>query len=129
MKIINTLDNYWRIYMDLNEAKEILKKNGYLVETYEDRVDEIINKYCNVSNGTLEEIVNNIEKDLGKKPKVSTDHIHQVIWIETEEFTIIGYYQFDEDTGITYVNPQTVEFPNEEPDFIDDPVYGLNANK
>ena len=115
--------------MQLYEAKQILKNNGYLVETYEDRVDEIINKYCYDSNGTLEEIESNIEKELGKKPKVSTDHIHQVIWIETDEFTIIGYYQFDEDTGITSVNPQTVEFPNEEQDFIDDPVYGLNANK
>lgn len=114
--------------MNLNEAKKILKRNGYLVESYEDRADEIINKYCG-SNGTLEEIENNIEKELGKKPKVSTDHINQVIWIETDEFTIIGYYQFDEDTGETYVNPQTVEFPNDEQDYIDDPVYGLNANR
>lgn len=114
--------------MNLNEAKEILKRNGYLVESYEDRADEIINKYCG-SNGTLEEIENNIEKELGKKPKVSTDHINQVIWIETDEFTIIGYYQFDEDTGETYVNIQTVEFPNDEPDYIDDPVYGKDANR
>lgn len=114
--------------MNLNEAKEILKRNGYLVESYEDRANAIINKYCG-SNGTLEEIENNIEKELGKKPKVSTDHINQVIWIETDEFTIIGYYQFDEDTGETYVNPQTVEFPNDESDYIDDPVYGLNANR
>ena len=116
--------------MNLNEAKQLLKNAGYLVESYEDRADAIINKYCgNTSDGTLEEIENNIEKELGKKPKVSTDRINQVIWIKTEEFTIIGYYQFDEDTGVTYVNPQTVEFPNEEPDYIDDPVYGLNANK
>lgn len=100
-----------------------------LSESFADRADEVINKYCGQSVGTLESIENIIEKDFGKKPKVSTDHIHQVIWIETDEFTIIGYYQFDEDTGVTYVNPQTVEFPNEEPDYIDDPVYGLNANK
>ena len=126
--------------MNLNEAKEILKRNGYLVESYEDRAyaiinkyyedraNAIINKYCG-SNGTLEEIENNIEKELGKKPKVSTDNINQIIWIETDEFTIIGYYQFDEDTGETYVNTQTVEFPNDEPDYIDDPVYGLKANR
>lgn len=115
--------------MKIDEAKQILKIAGYLVETYEDRADAIINKYCYCNNGTLEEIENNIEKELGKKPKVSTDHINQVIWIETDEFTIIGYYQFDEDTGETYVNPQTVEFPDDKPDYIDDPVYGLNANK
>ena len=112
--------------MKLEEAKKILKNAGFLLET-EDRADEIINKYCG-SNGTLEEIENNIEKELGKKPKVSTDHINQVIWIETDEFTIIGYYQFDEDTGVIYVNPQTVEF-NNEPDYIDDPVYGKDANR
>lgn len=100
-----------------------------LSESFADRADEVIKKYCGQSVGTLESIENIIEKDFGKKPKVSTDHIHQVIWIETDEFTIIGYYEFDEDTGVTYVNPQTVEFPNEEPDYIDDPVYGLNANK
>jgi hypothetical protein len=100
-----------------------------LSESFADRADEVINKYCGQSVGTLESIENIIEKDFGKKPKVSTDRIHQVIWIETDEFTIIGYYEFDEDTGVTYVNPQTVEFPNEEPDYIDDPVYGLNANK
>ena len=116
--------------MRLDEAKQILKKAGYLVEAYADRADAIIDKYCgSASKGTLEEIENNIEKELGKKPKVSTDRRHQVIWIETDEFAIIGYYQFDEDAGITYVNPLTVEFPEEEPDFIDDPVYGLNANK
>lgn len=103
--------------------------NKSLSESFADRADEIINKYCGQSDGTLESIENIIEKDFSKKPKVSTDPIHQVIWIETDEFTIIGYYQFDEDTGITYVNPQTVEFPNDEPDYIDDPVYGLNANK
>ena len=115
--------------MKFNEAKEILKRNGYLVESYEDRADAIFNKYCSGSNVTLEEIENNIEKELGKKPKVSTDHINQVIWIETEEFTIIGYYQFDEDTGVIYVEPQTVEFPNDEPDYIDDPIYGKDANR
>lgn len=126
--------------MKLDEAKRILKRNGYLVESFADRIDAIrsksyadkadaiINKYCG-SEGTLEEIENNIEKELGKKPKVSTDPIDQVIWIKTKEFTIIGYYKFDEDTGITYVNPQTVDFPDEEPDYIDDPVYGLNANR
>lgn len=115
--------------MKLNEAKEILKRNGYLVESYEDRADAIFNKYCSGSNVTLEEIENNIEKELGKKPKVSTDSKNQVIWIETEEFTIIGYYQFDEDTGVIYVEPQTVEFPNDEPDYIDDPIYGKDANR
>ena len=114
--------------MNLYEAKKILKNAGYIVETYEDRADTIINKYCG-SNGTLEEIENNIEKELGKKPKVSTDHKNQVIWISTDEFTIIGYYEFDEDTGETYVNPQTVEFPNDEPDYIDDPIYGKDANR
>jgi len=127
-KLVNFVNGEMIDY-HMTEAKEILKNHGYLVETYEDRADDIINKYCNGSNGTLEEIENNIEKELGKKPKVSTDRINQVIWIKTDEFTIIGYYQFDEDTGITYVNPQTVEFPNEEPDYIDDPVYGLNTNK
>lgn len=109
--------------MKIDEAKEILNKAGYLVESYADKADAIIKKYCgSASEGTLEEIEKIIEKELGKKPKVSTDRIHQVIWIETEEFTIIGYYQFDEDTGETYVNPQTVKFPNEEQDYIDDPV-------
>ena len=116
--------------MNINEAKQILKKAGYLLETFEERVDEILNKYCG-ENGTLDDIEKNIEKEFGKKPRVSTDRRNQVIRIETEEFTIIGYYDFDEDTGVTYVNPQTVEFANEEPDsdYIDDPVYGLNANR
>lgn len=96
--------------MTINEAKQILKKAGYLVESYEDRADAIIAKYCNGSNSRLEEIENNIEKEFGKKPKVSTDFKNQVIWIETDEFTIVGYYQFVEDTGVTYVNPQSVEF-------------------
>lgn len=115
--------------MNLNEAKQILKNAGYIVETYEERADAIINKYCNGSNGTLEEIEYNIEKEFGKKPEVSTDFKNQVIWISTDEFTIIGYYQFDEDTGVIYVEPQTVEFPNDETDYIDDPVYGKNANR
>ena len=115
--------------MNLNEAKEILKNAGYIVESYEDRADAIIKKYCGrTSEVTLEKIEKNIEKELGKKPKVFTDRKNQVIWIETEEFTIIGYYQFDEDTGVIYVNPQTVEF-NNEPDYIDDPVYGKDANR
>ena len=74
-------------------------------------------------------LLKELEKELGKKPKVSTDSKNQVIWIETEEFTIIGYYQFDEDTGVIYVEPQTVEFPNDEPDYIDDPIYGKDANR
>ena len=112
--------------MNINEAKNILNNAGYLVETYEDRVDEIIKKYGG-NNGTLEEIENNIENELGKKPKISTDRIHQVIWIRTDEFTIIGYYQFDEDTGETYVNPQTVEFPDDKPD-IDEAKEVLEKN-
>lgn len=115
--------------MKIDKAKAILKDAGYLVESYEDRADAIIDKYCRKSDGTLKDIRKIIEKDLVKNPKVYTDSINQVIWIETDEFTIVGYYQFDEDTGITYVNPQTVEFPNEERDYIDDPVYGLKANQ
>jgi hypothetical protein len=111
------------------KAKQILKENGYLVESFEERADSIIDKYCGESDGTLKDIRKNIEKELGENPKVYTDRVNQVIWIETEEFTIVGYYQFDEETGVTYVNPQTVEFPNEERDYIDDPVYGLKANK
>lgn len=120
--------------MRLYEAEKILKNAGYMLEntyttSYEDRADAILNKYCEGSNSRLEKIENNIEKEFGKKPEVSKDFKNQVIWIKTEEFTIVGYYQFDEETGVTYVNPQTVEFPNEELDYIDDPVYGLNANK
>ena len=115
--------------MNIGEAKQILRESGYLVESYEERADAIIDKYCGESDRTLKAIRKNIERELGENPKVYTDSVNQVIWIETKEFTIVGYYQFDEDTGITYVNPQTVEFPNEERDYIDDPVYGLKANK
>ena len=93
-----------------------------------ERMDAILKKYCDQSDGTLVDIEKLIEKDLGKKPNVTTDPKHQVIWIETDNFTIIGYYDFDEDTGLTRVNPQTVELHNEEPDFLDDPIYGLKAN-
>jgi len=119
-------EDYFHRGYDIGRAANVLVKRKYT-----EQAEQAINDRYG-SESTLEEIEEKIVGEFGSKPKVSTDPRDNTIWIETPEFTIIGYYNFDEDTGTTYVNPQEIKFKKETSEvdrYYDDPVYGKDANR
>lgn len=77
--------------MQLDEAKKILNRNGFLIEKTVASSNEWNFIVC--------------PADIAKKV------------LEDAGYDYEGCLLYK---GETYVNPQTVEFPNDEPDYIDD---------
>lgn len=119
-------ERYFHMGYDIDKAVNVLVKRKY-AEQAELAIDDKYSK-----EATLDEIEDKILAEFGEKPKVSTDARDDLIWIEAPDFTIIGYYQYDMDTGVTHVSPQEIKFKKETSEvdrYYDDPVYGKAANR
>ena len=89
--------------MNLNEAFDILRENGY------EPVEAILATIEPKSN-ELEDVKAAIEKQGYKVLGVSYNRRLKVIFIETNECAFVGSYNFDEETGKTYVTLEDIDY-------------------
>lgn len=113
--------------MLLKEAKQILKNNGYLIENVNDIINQILDNY---NDETLEELKKHLTKNGIEIKNISFNKQYNVIYIDTDEYELVGYYTTDDETGECFLNLQDVNFHKElEDDFYEnDPIYGKKAN-
>lgn len=93
--------------------KQKYMMNRYSAENMEESFTEreyLLNKYSKYTDP--DELSDAIEADTGDKPEISFRK-NGSVFVYSNHYTLIGFYEFDEDTGEYQIDIQSVELPED----------------
>jgi hypothetical protein len=91
-----------------DEAVELLNSCGLIVESVEsEEVERLLAKYDKYKD--LDDLVAAVQRDTREKPEITFGRRNKIVWVESEKFVLVGFYQFDEETGKYRVELQSVK--------------------
>lgn len=93
--------------------KQKYMMNRYSAENMEESFTEreyLLNKYSKYTDP--DELADVIEADTGDKPEIRYSR-NGAVFVYSNSFTLLGFYQFDEDTGEYQIDIQSVELPED----------------
>ena len=94
--------------------KQKYMMNRYSAENMEESFTEreyLLNKYSKYTDP--DELADAIEADTGDKPEIRFSRRNGTVFVYSNSFTLLGFYQFDEDTGEYQIDIQSVELPED----------------